>query len=184
MISISNMHPERNYEMEKSDDSDRSEIDSHWSDDSSEVRCRCHDFISHELEILDRILIEMVSEIENSFENTILSKLKECFECIDDIIIYAYQFLNQAQAVEMKHFIGFNSMLEEIRQSMMKTLTIINKLRERNLFQLVPLVKDLTLDLDEIKTFVSRTTLGQVKEVLEEYRIKKLHIRRKIENFI
>jgi len=53
------MHPERNYEMEESEDSDASEIDSHWSDDSSEVKSRYHDFISHELEILDRILSEM-----------------------------------------------------------------------------------------------------------------------------
>jgi hypothetical protein len=178
------MHPKRNYEMEESEDSDVSEIDSHWSDDSSEVRCRSHDFILHELEILDRVLIEMVAEIENNPENTILLKLRRCFECIDDIIIYANQFSNQAQAVEMKHFTGFRSMLEEIEQSMMKTITIINKLRERNLFRLVPLIKDLTLDLDEIKTLVSRTTLEQVKDVLEGYRIKRLHIRRKIENFI
>jgi hypothetical protein len=57
-------------------------------------------------------------------------------------------------------------------------------LRKRNLFQMVPLVKDLTLDLDEIKVLVSRTTLEQVKEVLEGYRIKRSYIRRKIENFI
>ncbi len=63
--------------MEESEDSDVNEIDSHWSDDSSEVRCRFHDFISHELEILDRILVEMISEIENSSENTIISQLKD-----------------------------------------------------------------------------------------------------------
>jgi hypothetical protein len=63
-------------------------------------------------------------------------------------------------------------------------LTIINNLRKRNLFLIVPLVKDLTLDLDEIKVLVSRTTLEQVEEVLEGYRIKRSHIRRKIENFI
>jgi hypothetical protein len=184
MILISNMHPERNIKIEESEESDVSETESHWSDDSSEVKCRCHGFIAHEQEILDRILVEMISEIENSSENTIISQLRRCFECTDDIMIYANQFINQAQAVEMKHFIGFYSLHEEVEQSMMKTLTIINKLRERNLFQLVPLVKDLTLDLDEIKVFVSRTTLGQVKEVLEGYKIKKLHIRRKIENFI
>jgi hypothetical protein len=66
----------------------------------------------------------------------------------------------------------------------MKTLTIINNLRKRNLFQMVPLVKDLTLDLDEIKVLASRTTLEQVEEVLEGYRIKRSYIRRKIENFI
>jgi hypothetical protein len=176
MILISDMHSERNYEMQESEDSDVNEIDSHWSDDSSEVRCRFHDFMSHEQEILDRILVEMISEIENSVENTIISQLRRCFECIDDIMIYANQFLNQAQAVEMKHFIGFNSLYEDVRQSMTKTLTIMNKLRKRNLFQLTPLVKDLTLDLNEIKVFVSRTTLGQVKDVLERYRFKRSYM--------
>jgi hypothetical protein len=178
------MYPERNYEMEESEDSDVSEIDSHWSDDSSEVKSRCHDFIAHELEILDGILSEMISDIENSPENTILSELRRCFKSIDDIMIYANQFLNQAQAVEMKHFVGFNSLHEDVRLSMTKTLTIINRLRKRNLFQLTPLIKDLTLDLNEIKFLVSRTTLGQVKDILERYRFKRSYIRRKIENFI
>jgi len=178
------MYPRRYYDMEESEDSDVNEIDSHWSDDSSEVRCRFHDFMSHEQEILDRILTEMISEIENSVENTIVSQLKRCFECIDDMMIYANQFINQAQSVEMKHFIGFYSLYDDIRHSMTKTLTIINKLRKRNLFQLVPLVKDLILDLNEIKILVSRTTLGQVKDILERYRFKKSYIRRKIENFI
>ena len=178
------MHPERNYEMEESEDSDASEIDSHWSDDSSEVKNRYYDFILHELEILDRILSEMISDIENSPENTILSELRRGFECIDDIMLYANQFLNQAQAIEMKHFIGFNSLHEDVRLSMTKTLTIINKVRKRNLFQLAPLVKDLTLDLNEIKILVSRTTLGQVNDILERYRFKRSYIRRKIENFI
>jgi hypothetical protein len=139
---------------------------------------RCHNFISHELEILDRILSEMISNIENSPVNTILSRLRECFGCIVDIII------NQAQAVEMKHFIGFNSLHEDVRLSMTKTLTITSKLRERNLLQLVPLVKDLTLDLNEIKILVSRTTLRQVENFLERYRFKRSYIHRKIENFI
>ena len=177
------MHSERNYEMEESEDSDTSEINSHWSDDSSEVKSRYHDFISHELEILDRILSETISNIENSPENTILSRLRECFGCIDDIMIHASQFINQAQAVEIKHFIGFNSLQEGVRFSMTKTLTITSKLRERNLLQLVPLVKDLTLDLNEIKILVSRTTLRQVENFLERYRFKKSYIRRKIENF-
>jgi hypothetical protein len=178
------MHPERNYEMEENEDLDASEIDSHRSDDSSEVRRRFHDSMSHEMEILDQILVEMISVAENISENTIISQLKRCFECINDMIIYANQFINQAQSVKMKHFMRFYSLYDGIRHSMMRTLTIINNLRRRNLFQMVPLVKDLTLDLDEIKVLVSRTTLEQVKEVLEGYRIKRSYIRRKIENFI
>ncbi len=99
-------------------------------------------------------------------------------------MIYVNQFINQAQSVKMEHFIRFYSLYDGIRHSMMRTLTIINNLRKRNLFQIVPLIKDLTLDLDEIKVLVSRTPLEQVKEVLEGYRIKRSYIRRKIENFI
>jgi len=170
--------------MEENEDLEASEVGSHRSDDSNEVKRRFHDFMSHETEILDQTLVEMISAVENTSENTIISQLERCFECIDNMMIYANQFINQAQSVNMKHFIRFYSLYDRIRHSIMRTLTIINNLRKRNLFQIVPLVKDLTLDLDEIKVLVSRTTLEQVEEVLEGYKIKRLYIRRKIENFI
>ena len=66
---------------------------------------------------------------------------------------------------------------------MTKTLTVTSKLRERNLLQLLPLVKDLTLDLSEIKILVSRTTLRQIENFLERYEFKKSYIHRKIESF-
>ena len=169
--------------MEENEDLDASEVDSHRSDEASEVRRRFHDSMSHEMEILDQILVEMISAVENTSENTIISQLERCFECIDNIMIYIYQFINQAQSVNMKHFIRLYLLYDKIRHSMMRTLTIINSLRKRHLFLIVPLVKDLTLDLDEIKVLVSRTTLEQVEEVLEGYRIKRSYIRRKIENF-
>jgi len=169
--------------MEENEDLDASEVDSHRSDDSNKVKHRFHDFMSHEIEILDQILVEMISVVENTSEN-IIPQLERCFECIDNMMRYANQFINQAQAVNMKHFIRFYSLYDRIRHSIMRTLTIINNLRRRNLLLIVPLVKDLTLDLDEIKVLVSRTTLEQVEEVLEGYRIKRSHIRRKIESFI
>jgi DNA replication protein DnaD len=178
------MYPKRNYEMEENEDLDASEVDSHRSDDSNEVKRRFHDFMSHEIEILDQILVEMISAVENTSENTIISQLERCFECIDNMMVYANQFINQAQSVNMKYFVRFYSLYDRIRHSIMRTLTIINNLRKRNLFQMIPLVKDLTLDLDEIKVLVSRTTLEQVEEVLEGYRIKRSYIRRKVENFI
>ncbi len=170
--------------MEKSENSDTNEINSHESDDSSEFKSRYHDFISHELETLDRILSEIISNIENSLENTILTRLRECFRRIDDIMIHASQFINQAQSIEIKYFIGFNSLQEGVKFSMTKTLIITSKLRERNLLQLVPIVKDLTLDLNEIKILVSRTTLKQVENFLERYRFKRSYIPRKIKDFI
>jgi len=166
--------------MEESENSDTNEIDPYRSDDSSE----CHNSISHELEILDRILSEIISNIENSPENTILSRLRECFGCIDNIMTHASQFINQAQSIEIKHFIGFNSLQEGVRFSMTKTLNITSKFRERNLLQLVPLVRDLTLDLSEVKILVSRPTLKQVENFLERYRFKRSYIHRKIKDFI
>jgi len=166
--------------MEESENSGINEIDSHWSKETSESEGRCHNSISHELEILDRLLSEMISNIGNSSEDTILLKLRECLGCIGDIIIHASQFINQTQAVERTHPIGFNSLQESVRINMTKTLTVTSKLRERNLLQLLPLVKDLTLDLSEIKILVSRTTLRQMENFLERYRFKKSYIRRKI----
>ncbi len=64
----------------------------------------------------------------------------------------------------------------------MKTLTIISKLRERNLSSLVPLVKDLTIDIDQIKIIISRTNLEQVKEALEDYKNRRSRVRRKIDD--
>ena len=169
--------------MEESKNLEVKEIDSHWFKEPSESESRCHNFISHELEILDRILSEMISNIGNSSEDTILLELRECLGCIGDIIIHASQFVDQTPAVEREHPIEFNSLQEGIRINMTKTLAITSKLRERNLLQLLPLVKDLTLDLSEIKILVSRTTLKQIENFLERYRFKKSYIRRKIESF-
>jgi hypothetical protein len=49
------MYPVKEYKMEESENSDTNKIDSHWSDDFSESKSRYHNFISHELEILDII---------------------------------------------------------------------------------------------------------------------------------
>jgi hypothetical protein len=125
----------------------------------------------------------MISNLENSSEDTILLKLRECLGCINDIIIHASQFINQTQIVERTHPIGLNSLQESVRTNMTKTLTVTSKVRERNLLQLLPLVKGLTLDLSEIKILVSRTTLRQLENFLERYRFKKSYIRRKIESF-
>jgi hypothetical protein len=75
--------------MEESKNSEVSRIDSHWSKEPKESESKCYNSISHELEILDRILSEMISNIGNSSEDTILLKLRECLRCINDIIIHA-----------------------------------------------------------------------------------------------
>jgi hypothetical protein len=169
--------------MEKSENSEVNEIDSYWSKEFSESESRCHNSILHELENIDRILSEMIFTMGNSSENTMLLKLRECIGCIGNIIIHASQFINQTQAVERTYPIEFHSLQESTRINMTKTLTVTSKLRERNLLQLLPLVKDLILDLSEIKILVSRTILRQIENFLERYRFKKSYIRRKIESF-
>jgi hypothetical protein len=171
-------------EMDESEDSEDYGEGIPLYDDASEIIGRAHSFISHEQETLDEKLDKMISEIEYSTENDILEDLRRCFRTMDDSILYATQFLEQAIEKQVETFTGFYyEMYEDARQSIMKTLTIVSKLRERNLFPLVPLVKDLTLDIDDIKVLVSRTTLEQVKEILEGYKIRRSHIRRKIEDF-
>ncbi len=153
-----------------------------WPSDPSEIKCRCHAYIAHEQETLAEKLFELNSEIEASSEYDIIELLKRCFKCMDDIIKYATQFLKQALLVEMRNFTGFYyEMYEDATLSIRQALTIVSKLRERNVFLLVPVVKDLVLDLDDIKILVSRKTLEQVKETLEGYSIRQTHILREIE---
>jgi hypothetical protein len=64
-----------------------------------------------------------------------------------------------------------------------KTLTIISLLEEKNLLSLIPVVEDLTSEIDQIKVFVSNTTLEQVEETLKNYASKRSLNRRKIEDF-
>jgi hypothetical protein len=82
----------------------------------------------------------------------------------------------------MRNFTGFYyEMYEDARQSIGQAITIISKLRRRNLFSLVPSVKELVVDMDEVKVLVSRKTLEDVKETLEGYDIRRAHIIREIE---
>ena len=64
-----------------------------------------------------------------------------------------------------------------------KTLTIISLLEEKNFFSLIPVVEDLTSEIDQIKVIVSNTTLEQVEETLKNYASKRSLNRRKIEDF-
>jgi hypothetical protein len=65
-----------------------------------------------------------------------------------------------------------------------KTLTIISLLEEKNFFSLIPVVEDLTSEIDQIKVIVSNTTLKQVEETLKNYASKRSLNRRKIEDFL
>jgi hypothetical protein len=153
--------------------------------EASEIISRAHSFIAHEQETLDEKLDEIIYEFEGSTENDMLQYLRKCFEIIDDSITWANQFLDQAIEKQIDSFTGFYyEMHDDAEIAITKTLTIISLLEEKNFFSLIPVVEDLTSEIDQIKVIVSNTTLKQVEETLKNYASKRSLNRRKIEDFL
>jgi hypothetical protein len=152
--------------------------------EASTIIDRVHSYISLEQETLDEELDKIISEFERSTENDILKSLRRCFRTIDSSITWATQFLDQAIEKQVETFRGFYyEMHDDAEQAIRKTQVVISKLKERNLLTLIPLTEELTSEIDQIKTLVSRTTLEQVKETLTYYASIRLQNRRKIEDF-
>jgi len=152
--------------------------------EASEIISRAHSFIAHEQETLDEKLDEIIYEFEDSTEDYMLRYLRKCFKIIDDSILWANQFLDQAKEKQIDSFRGFYYELHDDAEiAIHKTLTIISLLEEKNLLSLTPVVKDLTSEIDQIKVLVSNTTLEQVEETLKNYASKRSLNRRKIEDF-
>ncbi len=102
-------------------------------------------------------------------ERPILKKC--CFKIIDDSILWANQFLDQAKEKQINSFRGFYYELHDDAEiAIYKTLTIISLLEEKNFLSLTPVVEDLTSEIDQIKVLVSKTTLEQVEEILKNYK--------------
>jgi hypothetical protein len=155
-----------------------------FTEEASEIISRAHSFIAHEQETLDEKLDEIIYEFENSTENDMLRYLRKCFKIIDDSILWANQFLDQAIEKQIDSFRGFYyEMHDDAEIAINKTLTIISLLEEKNLLSLIPVVEDLTSEIDQIKILVSNTTLEQVEETLKNYASKRSLNHRKIENF-
>jgi hypothetical protein len=164
------------------EDSNMGISETHWPSDPSEVKSRLHAYIAHEQEILAELLSELKSEVQTSSENIIVERIKRCFRCIDDIIEYATQFLKQARLIEMRDFTGFYYETEDdAKQINRQAMTILSTLRRGNLSYLAPSVKELVIELDDIRILVSRKTLEQVEETLEEYGTRRTHTLREIE---
>jgi hypothetical protein len=124
------------------------------------------------LETLDEQLDLVATHIdtENDTEN-ILQDIRKGFSIIDDIILYATTFINEANKAKVEKFKGFyRDILNFAKTNISKTLTIIRKLRARSLLSLVPLTKDLLIEQDHIKKLVHGNNLEQIKELLKEYR--------------
>jgi len=155
-----------------------------FTEEASEIISRAHSFIAHEQETLDEKFNEIIYEFEGSTENDVLQYLRKCFEIIDDSITWANQFLDQAIEKQIDSFTGFYyEMHDDAEIAITKTLTIISLLEEKNFFSLIPVVEDLTSEIDQIKVLVSNTTLEQVEETLKNYASKRSLNRRKIEDF-
>jgi hypothetical protein len=165
-----------------SEDSDMGIGETHWPSDPSEIKCRLHAYIAHEQETLAELLSELESEVQTSSENIIVKRIKRCFRCIDDMIEYATQFLKQARIIEMRDFTGFYYEIEnDAKQANRQALTILSTLRRGNLSHLASPVKELVIELDDVRILVSRKTLEQVEETLEEYGTRRTHTLRQIE---
>jgi hypothetical protein len=141
-------------------------------EDDWDIISRGSDFIMLGLETLDEQLDLIATHIdtENDTEN-ILQDIRKGFSIIDDIILYATTFINEANKAKVEKFKGFyRDILNFAKTNISKTLTIIRKLRARSLLSLVPLTKDLLIEQDHIKKLVHGNNLEQIKELLKEYR--------------
>jgi hypothetical protein len=141
-------------------------------EDDWDIISRGSDFIMLELETLDEQLDLIATHIdtENDTEN-VLQDIRKGFSIIDNIILYATTFINEANKAKVEKFKGFyRDILDFAKTNISKTLTIIRKLRARSLLSLVPLTKDLLIEQDHIKKLVHGNNLEQIKELLKEYR--------------
>ena len=164
------------------EDSNMGISETHWPSDPSEVKCRLHAYITHEQEILAELLSEFESEVQTSSENIIVERIKRCFRCIDDIIEYATQFLKQSRLIEMGDFTGFYYEIEnDAKQAIRQALTVLSTLRRGNLPHLASPVKELVKELDDIRVLVSKKTLEQIEETIQEYGTRRTHTLRQIE---
>jgi len=79
-------------------------------DDDWEIISRGSDFIIHGLETLDEQLDIITTRIdtENRIEE-ILKNIRKGFSIIDDIILYANTFINEANKAKVEKFRGFIS---------------------------------------------------------------------------
>jgi N-methylhydantoinase B/oxoprolinase/acetone carboxylase alpha subunit len=147
------------------------EEDTLYIEDPWEIINEGGDLISYKQEKLSKLLDDIISKVnpESRKEENILENIQKAFQANDDIISAVDQFVEEAILSEVKTFIGFiEELQEDAKASALKTLTIITKLRENSLFLLIPLVENLTTEIERVEILVSKTSLEQMKEILEE----------------
>jgi hypothetical protein len=82
----------------------------------------------------------------------------------------------------MRDFTGFYYEIEnDAKQAIRQALTVLSTIRRGNLSCLASSVKELVKELDDIRILVSKKTLEQIGETLQEYGTRRTHTLRQIE---
>ena len=136
----------------------------------SEIIHEDGDLISYEQEKLDKLLDSIIIEIKPTSEpgKEIKEKIQKAVEITEDIISTINRFVEDATLAEDNIFIGLHEDLQkDAKSNAMKTLDIAAKLRENNFLSLVPLIRNLTTRIEWIELILSKTSIEQMKNTLE-----------------
>jgi len=128
------------------------------------------DLISYEQEKLDKLLDSIIIEIKPTpeLEKETKEKIQKAVEITEDIISTIDRFIEDATLAEDNNFIGFHEDLQkDAKSSAMKTLDMADKLRENNSLSLVPVIRNLTTKIEWIELILSKTSIEQMKNTLE-----------------
>ena len=128
------------------------------------------DLISYEQEKLDKLLDSIIIEIKPTSEpgKEIKEKIQKAVEITEDIISTIGRFVEDATLAEDNIFIGFHEDLQkDAKSSAMKTLDMAEKLRENNFLSLIPVIRNLTTRIEWIELILSKTSIEQMKNTLE-----------------
>jgi len=128
------------------------------------------DLISYEQEKLDKLLDSIIIEIKPTpeLEKETKEKIQKAVEITEDIISTIDRFVEDATLAEDNIFIGFHEDLQkDAKSGAMKTLDIAAKLRENNFLSLVPVIRNLTTRIEWIELILSKTSIEQMKNTLE-----------------
>jgi len=128
------------------------------------------DLISYEQEKLDKLLDSIIIEIKPTpeLEKETKEKIQKAVEITEDIISTIDRFIEDATLAENNIFIGFHEdHQKDAKSSAMKTLDMAEKLRENNFLSLVPVIRNLTTRIEWIEFILSKTSIEQMKNTLE-----------------
>ena len=128
------------------------------------------DLISYEQEKLDKLLDSISIKIKPTpeLEKETKEKIQKAVEITEDIISTMDRFVEDATLAEDNIFIGFHEDLQkDAKSSALKTLDMAEKLRENKFLSLVPVIRDLTTRIEWIELILSKTSIEEMKNTLE-----------------